>query len=493
MAIGAAFGMMSAFFMGGLYVAGALGAIALILMKFFNISNPNLWNIMGNRAWEGSTNFILIAIPLFILMGELVLRSGVADRMYNVLSRWLVFIPGGLIHSNIASCAVFAACAGSSVATAATISRVALPSFRQRGYNERLVIGSLAAGGTLGILIPPSIGLVLYGLIVGESIGRLFLAGFVPGVILAVTFMLMIMIAAKIWPGIAPKEEMVSWRLRFLGLFSLLPIGFLIFAVLGSIYFGFATPTEAAAAGVTGAFFLALVGNSGMLVISLAAGVLRRLPVLPAVARARLDDVQIARPIMPGDIQRNIDYMVRLLKESFLSMARTSAMILLILMAAFTLQFAFASVRISVDMAEWVAAFELSQLQLVLVLVVFYLVLGTFMESYSMMLTTLPILIPVLSDANVDKVWFGIIMVILLEAAQISPPQGMALYVLHGARRDSDKEMAEYEGVLAQTGTINDVFVGVLPFMVCMFVVIGLVIAFPELATWLPDQAKGGR
>ena len=493
MAIGAAFGMMSAFFMGGLYVAGALGAIALILMKFFNISNPNLWNIMGNRAWEGSTSFILIAIPLFILMGELVLRSGVADRMYNVLSRWLVFIPGGLIHSNIASCAVFAACAGSSVATAATISRVALPSFRQRGYNERLVIGSLAAGGTLGILIPPSIGLVLYGLIVGESIGRLFLAGFVPGVILAVTFMLMIMIAAKIWPGIAPKEEMVSWRLRFLGLFSLLPIGFLIFAVLGSIYFGFATPTEAAAAGVTGAFFLTLVGNSGMLVISLAAGVLRRLPGLPAVARARLDDVQTARPIMPGDIQRNIDYMVRLLKESFLSMARTSAMILLILMAAFTLQFAFASVRISVDMAEWVAAFELSQLQLVLVLVVFYLVLGTFMESYSMMLTTLPILIPVLSDANVDKVWFGIIMVILLEAAQISPPQGMALYVLHGARRDSDKEMAEYEGVLAQTGTINDVFVGVLPFMVCMFVVIGLVIAFPELATWLPDQAKGGR
>tara|TARA_B100001179_G_scaffold126306_1_gene90484 strand:- start:4161 stop:5642 length:1482 start_codon:yes stop_codon:yes gene_type:complete len=493
MAIGAAFGMMSAFFMGGLYVAGALGAIALILMKFFNISNPNLWNIMGNRAWEGSTSFVLIAIPLFILMGELVLRSGVADRMYNVLSRWLVFIPGGLIHSNIASCAVFAACAGSSVATAATISRVALPSFRQRGYNERLVIGSLAAGGTLGILIPPSIGLVLYGLIVGESIGRLFLAGFVPGVILAVTFMIMIMIAAKIWPGIAPKEDMVSWRLRFLGLFSLLPIGFLIFAVLGSIYFGFATPTEAAAAGVTGAFFLALVGNSGMLVISLAAGVLRRLPRLPAVARARLEDVQIARPIMPGDIQRNIDYMVRLLKESFLSMARTSAMILLILMAAFTLQFAFASVRISVDMAEWVAAFELSQLQLVLVLVVFYLVLGTFMESYSMMLTTLPILIPVLSDANVDKVWFGIIMVILLEAAQISPPQGMALYVLHGARRDSDKEMAEYEGVLAQTGTINDVFVGVLPFMVCMFVVIGLVIAFPELATWLPDQAKGGR
>ncbi|MCI0901929.1 MAG: TRAP transporter large permease subunit [Chloroflexi bacterium] len=493
MAIAAAFSMMTVFFMGGLYVAGALGVIALLLMKFFNIYNPNLWNIMGNRAWEGSTNFILIAIPLFILMGELVLRSGIAGRMYNVLSRWLVFIPGGLIHSNIAACAVFAACAGSSVATAATISRVALPAFRQRGYNERLVIGSLAAGGTLGILIPPSIGLVLYALIVGESVGRLFLAGFIPGVILALTFMLMIVIAAKIWPGIAPKEEWVSWRLRFVGLFSLLPIGFLIFAVLGSIYFGFATPTEAAAAGVTGAFFLTLAGNSGMLIVSLTAGFVSRFPVLPRGARTLLDNIRSARPVVPGDVRRSFDSMVRICKESFLSMARTTAMILLILMAAFTLQFAFASLRISVEMAEWVASFDLSQLQLILVLVVFYLVLGTFMESYSMMLTTLPILIPVLNDAGVDKVWFGIIMVILLEAAQISPPQGMALYVLQGARRDTDREMAEIEGVLAKTGTINDVFVGVLPFMLCMFVVIGLVIAFPELATWLPDQAKGAR
>ena len=474
-------------------MSGALGVVALLLMKLFNISNPNLWNIMGNRAWEGSTNFVLIAIPLFVLMGELVLRSGIAERMYAVLSRWLVFIPGGLIHSNIASCAVFAACAGSSVATAATISRVALPAFRQRGYNERLVIGSLAAGGTLGILIPPSIGLVLYGLIVGESIGRLFLAGFVPGAILAVTFMIMIVIASKIWPGIAPKEELVTWRLRFVGLISLLPIAFLVFAVLGSIYFGFATPTEAAAAGVTGALFLTLAGNSGMLVASLAAGLVRRFPLLPRAVKTSLDDFRSARPVLPGQARRNVVHTVNILKESFLSTARTSAMILLILMAAFTLQFAFAAVRISVDMAEWVAAFELTQLQLILVLVVFYLLLGTFMESYSMMLTTLPILIPVLSDANVDKVWFGIIMVILLEAAQISPPQGMALYVLHGARRDTDREIAEYEGVLAKTGTINDVFVGVLPFMVCMFVVIGLVIAFPELATWLPDQAKGGR
>ena len=493
MAIAAAFTMMGAFFMAGLYVAGALGVLALILMKFFSLGNPNLWNIMGNRAWEGTTSFVLIAIPLFILMGELVLRSGVAERMYTVLSRWLVFIPGGLIHSNIASCAVFAACAGSSIATAATISRVALPTFRQRGYNERLVIGSLAAGGTLGILIPPSIGLVLYALIVGESIGRLFLAGFIPGAILAVTFMVMIGIAAKIWPQIAPKEPSVSWRLRFVGLFSLLPIGLLIFAVLGSIYFGFATPTEAAATGVTGALVLMIAGNSGMLIVSLAAGFVSRIPVVPRRARNWLHDVQNARPVSPGQVRQNIDNLVRMLREACVSTARTSSMILLILMAAFTLQFAFAAVRISVDMADWVASLDLSQLELILVLVVFYLLLGTFMESYSMMLTTLPILIPVLSDAGVDKVWFGIIMVILLEAAQISPPQGMALYVLQGARQDSAAEQALAEGTAMKTGTINDVYIGVLPFMLCMFVVIGLVIAFPELATWLPDQAKGAR
>ena len=495
MAIAAAFTMMGAFFMAGLYVAGALGTLALILMKLFDISNPNLWNIMGNRAWESNTSFVLIAIPLFILMGELVLRSGVAERMYEVLSRWLVFIPGGLIHSNIASCAVFAACAGSSIATAATISRVALPSFRQRGYNERLVIGSLAAGGTLGILIPPSIGLILYGLMAGESIGRLFLAGFIPGAILAGTFMLMIGIAAKIWPGIAPREPTVSWRMRIVGLVSLGPIAILIFAVLGSIYFGIATPTEAAAFGVSGAFALSIVGNFGPLILRpmIWLGNRRWMNLfLPRSAQISLHRAEETRFMLPGQFKRAVDNQISMLRESMVSTARTSAMIILILMAAFTLQFAFAIVRISVDMAEWVAMLQLTELQLVLILVVFYLILGTFMESYSMMLTTLPILLPVIIEAGIDRVWFGIIMVILLEAAQISPPQGMTLYVLHGARQEIDLTLPGQVRT-GTSGTINDVFIGVLPFMLCMFVVIGLLIAFPELATWLPDLAKGKR
>ena len=207
MAIITAFSMMGVFFLIGLYVAGALGVLSLVMMQVF--SDAPLWNILGNKAWESNTNFILVAVPLFLLMGELMLRSGMGERMYGALSRWLVFLPGGLLHTNIASCAVFAACSGSSVATSATISRVSLPSFRQRGYSERLVIGSLAAGGTLGILIPPSIGLIIYGVLVEESIGRLYMGGFLPGFLLAFTMILMMVITSVIFPRTAPMDEEV--------------------------------------------------------------------------------------------------------------------------------------------------------------------------------------------------------------------------------------------------------------------------------------------
>ena len=205
MAIGLAFGLMGVFFMGGLYVAAAMGVTSLILTYFF--TEAPLWNQMATRAWGTYNDWTWLAIPLFIMMGELVLRSGLAELMYTALSRWVALIPGGLLHTNIASCALFAACSGSNVATAATISRVALPSFSARGYNERMVLGSLAAGGTLGILIPPSILLLIYAIATGQSIPRMFLAGFIPAAMLVFSFMIMIVIAAKIWPGIAPPEE----------------------------------------------------------------------------------------------------------------------------------------------------------------------------------------------------------------------------------------------------------------------------------------------
>ena len=205
MAIGVAFGLMGAFFMAGMYVAGALGCLSLIMLFFFG--KPALWNIMSSKAFDVNTGFILVAIPLFLLMGELINRSGIGERMYAAISRWVWFLPGGLVHTNIVSSALFAACSGSSVATSATISRVSIPSFRQRGYSERMVIGSLAAGGTLGILIPPSITLILYGVLVEESVGRLFMAGFIPGLLLATSFMVMIAIVALVWRGMAPRER----------------------------------------------------------------------------------------------------------------------------------------------------------------------------------------------------------------------------------------------------------------------------------------------
>ena len=500
MLIAIAFILMGVMFFAGLYVAGALGSLALILLQVFS-DNP-VWNIMGNRAWETNTNINLVAIPLFILMGEIVLRGGFADLMFRALSRWVDFIPGGLMHTNIASCAVFAACAGSSIATAATVSRVALPSFRAQGYQERLVVGSLAAGGTLGILIPPSILLVLYGLTVGESIGRLFLAGFIPGILLAGVFMLMIGIASVIWPAVAPRQtgarfwSWEGWVERLLFTVLMIPVLALIFIVLGSIYFGWATPSEAAGFGVTGALALAIIynfvrlfaGNIAALVLSL--GLAAQLS--PEV-RGTLESWQEEYRFSGQQFRNYCRFIVAMTMEACVSAARSSAMILFILMAAFTLQFAFAYLRISITMAEWVASFNLGTVQLVLFLVVFYLLLGTFMEAYSMMLTTLPIISPVLRAAEVDMLWFGIIMIILLEAAQISPPQGLSLYVLQGARHDvAQREVAD-TGQTAETGTINDVYIGVLPFMACMAIVIGLIIVFPDLALWLPDQIKGPR
>ena len=226
--VGVAFGLMAAFFTAGMYVAAALGCLSLIIMLFF--SDAPLWNNMSAIAWQGSTSFILVAVPLFILMGELMNRSGMGERMYSVISRWIWFLPGGLIHTNIVACAIFSACSGSSVATSATISRASLPSFRQRNYSERMVIGSLAAGGTLGILIPPSISLILYGVLAEESVGRLYMAGFLPGVLLALSFMVMIGLMAVVWRGMAPREHGESfttweaWRGRLLGAFQLLPV-----------------------------------------------------------------------------------------------------------------------------------------------------------------------------------------------------------------------------------------------------------------------------
>ena len=565
MAIGVAFGLMGAFFLAGMYVAAALGALSLIIMFFF--SDAPLWNIMANKSWEGNTSFILVAVPLFILMGELMNRSGMGERMYAGITRWIWWLPGGLIHTNIVSCAIFAACSGSSVATSATISRVSLPSFRARGYSERMVIGSLAAGGTLGILIPPSISLIIYGVLVEESIGRLYMAGFVPGMVLTLSFIVMILTLALVWRGLAPRESgdsfitIEGWVNRLVGSIALVPIIALIIVVIGSIYGGIATPSEAAAFGVYGAFVLAGILNTEELLLPMFGGMMRGLGLINvstlvkwvlgllvaallvhlilqiacALAGADLSDEVVSLfgvnwgPIVGENIflievvivpwtgwvpflvnatqdelrnarfpdtalqRRIITRNFLIVQEAFVSTVRTTGMIFLIVLAAFTLSFAFARLGISQQIAEAISGLGLNDWQLVLVLVVFYLVLGTFMESFAMMVTTVPILLPTLEGAGVDLVWFGVIMVLLVEAALISPPEGINLYVLHGVRLDVDREQAEAANEVLQQSTIADVWIGVLPFMGCMAITTALVLFIPDLALALPDAIYGAR
>ena len=430
--------LMTVFFAVGLHVATALGLIGVTMMHVF--SDRPLLDMLGQIAWNTNSNFVLVAVPLFVMMGEVLLYGKISERLYEVLSHWLAPIRGGLLHSNIAFSAVFGAISGSSAASAATVGAVSLPTFLARGYSERWVVGSLAAGGTLDILIPPSISMVIYGVLAEESIGRLYLAGFIPGFLLSGVFMLIIYLAARISPGIAPREAAPSWSVRLLGLLSLFPVFILMFLVLGTIYLGVATPTEAAAFGVVGAFALAALN---------------------------------------GQINK------QMLKDVLLTTVRTSSMIMLIVTSAFLLSFALSILGIPAQMAAWISSLQLTPVTFVIILVVFYLILGTFMEALSMMVTTVPILVPVLRSMGIDLVWFGIIMVILLEAALVSPPEGLNLYVIHGIRKSVQEEAG------LQAGTMVDLWLGVLPFMIGMALVIALIIEFPQIALWLPDLVKG--
>jgi C4-dicarboxylate transporter, DctM subunit len=438
MILGIAALLMIVFFLAGLHVAGALGLIGMILMYLF--SDRPLWDMLGQIAWNVNSSFVLVAVPLFVMMGEILIYSRLSERLYQVLSHWLAPLPGGLLHSNIAFCAVFGAISGSSAACAATVGAVALPSFRARRYNERLVIGTLAAGGTLDILIPPSISMIIYGVLAEESIGRLYLAGFMPGFLLAGIFMFIIAVAAKIWPSVAPREAAPSWRVRLLGLLSLFPVIVLMFIVLGTIYLGVATPTEAAAFGVVTSFILAALNR------------------------------QVTR---------------HMLRQVLVTTVRTSSMIMLIVTSAFILSFALAILGVPARLTQLVSGMQLTPVTFVILLVIFYLVLGTFMEALSMMVTTMPLLVPVLKSMGVDLVWFGIIMVILLEAALVSPPEGLNLYIIQGIR----KSVSEEAGL--QVGSMMDLWIGVLPFMAGMAICIALLLMFPEIALWLPNVVMG--
>lgn len=403
-------------------VVGIVGGIAAYGLPFMNSIAPVVWGVHNDT--------LLTSIPLFVLMGELLLRSGIADRMFGALAAWLGRLPGGLLHTNIGCSALFAATSGSSVATAATVGTVALPSLHKRGYPMSMSLGSIAAGGTLGILIPPSVNMIVYGSLTDTSIGQLFIAGLLPGLLLTGIFMLWIAAHALI-TGDTRREEKVPLRQRLALLKDLIAPGVVFFVVMGSLYTGVATTTESAALGLMCALFF--TWRSGKLNWSL-------------------------------------------LENCFIQTARTSGMILLVMTAAFILNLAIGLTGVAEAMTQWVTSFGLSATAMLLLLVLFYLILGMFMDVMSMMVATIPITFPIVNALGVDPVWFGIFIVLMCELGLITPPVGMNLFVVHGIRPDR--------------GSIRDAIVGALPYVFTLLGFILLLIAVPEIVTWLPERLK---
>ena len=406
-------------------IAAALGWLGLIL-QFTEGSMP-LHRAISDIAWQTGTDFLLVAIPMFVMLGEILLRAGITEKMYDGIVRWLGWLPGGLMHSNIGSSALFAATSGSSVATAATIGTVAIPQIKRRGYNESLFLGTIAAGGTLGILIPPSINLILYGLLTDTSVPELYLAGFIPGFLLASLFVMTIVILCLLKPSWGGESLKYSWAEKISSLPSLLPPLGIFFVVVGSIYAGIATPTEAASLGVIAALILAAFNGK---------------------------------------------LSVKMLQETIEGTMRTTAMIMLIIIAAVFLNFVLSIIGLTQFLADFVTGFGMTPMQTMLMLILILVIIGCFMETLSMLLTITPLTAPIVVAMGFDPVWFGILLMVLLETALITPPIGINLYVVHGIRKN---------------GEMLDVMRGASPFVVTMFAMIALLLIFPELALWLPS------
>ncbi|WP_110632285.1 TRAP transporter large permease [Salinicola salarius] len=410
----------------GIPVAVTLFLLAFGVDQFFSFFP--LTKALGQNLWSAADSFLLIAIPLFVLMGEIIVRAGIAEKAYRAMDHWLSWLPGGLIHANITTAALFSATSGSSVATAATISTVALPQGDKLNYDPRLFCGSIAAGGTLGILIPPSINLIVYGFLTETSIPKLFMAGLVPGLGLSLLFMAVALVMCWWKPSLGGPRNVASWDARLRSLAFLAPLLILFIVIVGSIYLGWATPTEAAAVGV---------------IVSLGL----------AAANRRLDR--------------------RMLVAALDGTVKTTSMLLFIILAASFLNFALTSSGLVQKLTTLLNTYDLSPYGLLLAVIALFIVLGFFIETLSLMVITIPIVTPLIAAAGFDKVWFGIVMILFVEMALITPPVGLNLYIVQAARRGKP---------------FSDVIVGTLPFIGAMLLMAALLVAFPSIALWLPDS-----
>ena len=415
------------FFLGsGVWVAISMIGVSSIGMLIFT-SRP-VGDAMATTIWGTSSSWTLTALPLFVWMGEILFRTKLSENLFKGLAPWLSRLPGGLIHVNVVGCALFAAISGSSAATVATVGKMSIPELRKRNYPEKLLLGSLAGSGTLGLLIPPSIILIIYGVTVQESIAKLFIAGILPGIMIAIIFMLYVII----WSIINKKEmptssEIFSFGDKIKGLKQLLPVILLITAVIGSIYMGIATATEAASLGVVGALILSF-------------------------------------------FQKSLNK--ETFKLSLLGATKTSCMIAFILAGSSFLALAMGFTGLPRNLAIWIQEMNLSPYLLIFVLTIFYIILGMFLDGISAVVLTMAIIEPMIRQAGFDMIWFGIFLVVVVEMAQITPPVGFNLFVLQGM---ANKDM----GFIAKSA---------FPLFLLMILAVIIIIIFPEIALWLPNQ-----
>lgn len=406
-----------------LSVAGVLG--------YWSLSGLDVTlRVLGSIPFETAYNYPLSIIALFVLMGNLAMVSGMSRDLYTLARSLVGHWPGGLASATVVGCAGFAAVSGSSLASAVTMGRVALPEMKRYGYSARLATGSVAAGGTLGILIPPSTGFIIYAVLTEVSIGKLFLSGIIPGIILTLLFMVTIAIMVRRNPKLAPPAERQQWDERRRSLWRATPLMAIVVIVLGGIYTGWFTPVEAASIGA-------------MLTLGL------------TIARGKF-----TWKAMVGCVLDTI---------------KTFAFVYLIIIGAFLFNPFLALTQLPGDLAAFIGGLEFHRVYILLLIVLVYIILGTFLEGFSMLVLTIPIVFPMITDMGYDPVWFGTLIVVVLEMSLISPPLGLNVFVVKG---------------IAPGVPMSEIFRGVLPFWLAMIVVTGLLILFPDLALFLPDTMK---
>ena len=413
----------------GVWIGLSLSGVAWIGMQLFSARPAG--DAMAVTIWGSSSSWTLTALPLFIWMGEILFRTRLSQDMFRGLAPWMQNLPGRLLHVNVVGCAIFAAVSGSSAATCATIGKMSLPELRKRGYPEIMSVGSLAGAGTLGLLIPPSIIMIVYGVTADVSIADLFIAGVIPGILLALLFSSYIAFWSLRHPELIPAADApMTFAQKISESRNLIPVILLITAVLGSIYAGIATATEAAGLGVVGALVLSTV-------------------------------------------QGSMNWST--FKESLMGGTRLYCMIAMILAGAAFLTLSMGYIGLPRHLAEWIATLGLSKFQLVMALTVFYVILGCFLDGISMVVLTMGVIMPTIQKAGIDPLWFGIFIVIVVEMAQVTPPVGFNLFVMQG--------MTKHQiGYIAKAA---------FPFFLLMVVMVLLLYAFPQIITFLPAQMKG--